>query len=303
MDIKRLKIFVAIVEEGGFSAAARKLHVAQPAISIAVRKLEQELDVTLFDPESGRKILTYEGERLYQRARQVLQDVGLLEEEMQGLRGMLSGQLSLACPSMVATYFLPDLLGQFMSRYPQLTASISQYGTQHIEEKLRNREIDLGVIVGKIPKHDTELDVVPLLEERLCLAVSDAHPLAARRFVRYESLGQMPMFIYESGYFIREAFMQECARAGVEPDLRIKANFLPLLIKMARDGAGATLGLQIMKGQEPGVSLLPLVPATTLILLLAKPKGKKISIANQAFFDWLVACPSQDTRQESPGKL
>lgn len=289
MDIKRLRVFVAVVEEGGFSAAARKLHMAQPAVSIAIRKLEEELHVELFDASARRKQLTYEGERLLLHAREVLRQVEQLENELRGLSGTLVGQLTVACPSMLATYFLPDLLGQFMTQHPRLTASISQQGTQDIERKLRQREIDLGVIVGDVSNSDPELELIPLVDERLCLAVNEDHEFAKRPFVRYEQLHNIPMFIYESGYFIREAFLRECARTGVQPDLRLQANFLPLLVRMARNGAGVTLGLQLMREQEKGLCLVPLVPASTLTLLLARPRDKSISIANQAFFDWLVA--------------
>ncbi|MEM8490501.1 MAG: LysR family transcriptional regulator [Pseudomonadota bacterium] len=288
MDIKRLKIFVAVVDEGGFSAAARKLYMAQPAVSIAIRKLEEELKVELFDASARRKQLTHEGERLLHHARELLRQVSRLESEIHGLSGTLTGQLTVVCPSMLATYFLPDLLGQFMTQHPQLTASISQQGTQDIEKKLRQRDIELGVIVGELTESDPELEVIPLVHERLCLAVSEDHDFAKRHFVRYEQLHEVPMFIYESGYFIRKAFMRECARAGVQPDLRLQANFLPLLVRMARNGAGVTLGLQLMKDQEKGLCLVPLVPASTLTLLLAKPRDKSISIVNQAFFDWLV---------------
>ena len=288
MDLRRLSIFIAVAEEGGFSAAASKLHMAQPAVSIAIRKLEGELGVELFDPSARRKLLTYEGQRLLEQARQVLRQVEHLKHEVLGLRDMLAGQLTVACPSMLATYFLPDLLGQFMTLHPGLTVSVSQQGTQDIEQQLRRREIDRGVIVGEHARNDPELDVVPLVNERLCLAVGEEHEFAKRPFVRYEQLHGVPMYIYESGYFIREAFMRGCASAGVEPDLRLQANFLPLLVRMARKGSGVSLGLQLMKDQEKGLCLVPLVPASHLTLLLAKPKDKRISLANQGFFDWLV---------------
>ena len=89
MDIKRLRVFVAVVEEGGFSAAARKLHMAQPAVSIAIRTLEEELHVELFDASARRKQLTYEGERLLLHAREVLRQVEQLENELRGLSGTL----------------------------------------------------------------------------------------------------------------------------------------------------------------------------------------------------------------------
>ena len=145
MDLRKLEIFSSVARCGSFSAAAEQLPMAQPAVSIAIRKLEDELGLTLFD-RSGRRIqLTAEGNSLLQRAEAILQQVADLQHSAGSMNQLLQGELRIACPSMLATYFLPDLLSGFLSDYPGLTASVTQAGTREIEAMLLRDEIEVGV--------------------------------------------------------------------------------------------------------------------------------------------------------------
>jgi len=102
MDLRKLEIFVRVAQLKNFSQAALSLHMAQPAVSIAIRKLEEELEVRLLD-RSGRQVrLTAEGENLLQRAEAILQQVAELKDSNSAMRGLLQGELSIACPSMLA---------------------------------------------------------------------------------------------------------------------------------------------------------------------------------------------------------
>ena len=283
MDLRKLQIFSAVAHAGSFSTAAEQLHMAQPAVSIAVRKLEESLGITLFD-RSGRTIaLTAEGEALLSRARSILLQVEELEASAGDLKGLLRGELSIACPSMLATYFLPDLLSGFLAEHSGLTASVTQAGTTEIENMLLRDEIELGVTTAN---GATELERLPLVTEQMVICVEEAHPWSRRRGLKIEDLHQAPMVVYESGYFIRAQLDQLCLAAAIKPDMRIQSNFLPLLIRMVKQGLGVTVGLRTMAEQEPGIIGIPLKPRVEVPMALAKRKGRTISRANQAFLDW-----------------
>lgn len=283
MDLRKLQIFTAVAESGSFSAAAERLHMAQPAVSIAVRKLEESLGVSLFD-RSGRKVaLTAEGETLVGRAQTILQQVADFKASAGDLKGLLRGELNFACPSMLATYFLPDLLAGFLAEHPGLTASVTQAGTTEIENRLLNDEIELGVTTAQ---GAPELDRLPLVTEQMVVCVAEGHPWSQRRSLQISDLHRAPMVVYESGYFIRAQLDQLCQQAAAEPDLRIQSNFLPLLVRMVKQGLGVTVGLQAMAEQEPGIVGIPLSPVAPVPMALAKRRGRTISRANQAFLDW-----------------
>ena len=286
MDLRKLEIFIAVAQLKSFSQAALALHMAQPAVSIAVRKLEESLNSQLFD-RSGRKVeLTAEGQNLLGRAQHILAEMEDLSRSMGAMNDLLEGELRIACPSMLATYFLPDLLSEFLTTHPGLKASVTQAGTTRVEQMLLEDNIELGVTTFQDSPNLAELELVPLLNEQMVLCVGNEHPWSARRQVNITDLQDFPMVVYESGYFIRARLDQLCAEFDVRPDFRLQSNFLPLLLKMVRQGMGATVGLKIMTDEEPGIIGIPLCPRSDVSMALAKRKGRTISRANQAFLDW-----------------
>ena len=285
MDLRKLEIFAAVAQSGSFSAGAEQLHMAQPAVSIAVRKLEESLGITLFD-RSGRSIaVTAEGRQLLGRAQFILQQVEDLAASAGDLSGLLRGELSVSCPSMLATYFLPDLLSGFLTEHSGLTASVTQAGTTEIEDRLLRDDIELGVTTASGPG---ELERLPLINEQMVVCVSENHPWARRRYLGIEDLHATPMVVYESGYFIRAQLDQLCQASATQPELRMQSNFLPLLVRMVKQGIGVTVGLRTMAEQEPGIVGIPISPRVDVPMALAKRKGRTISRANQAFLDWVA---------------
>lgn len=289
MDLRKLEIFIAVAELESFSRAAERLHMAQPAVSIAVRKLEQELDARLFERVGRRVRLSAEGGQLLGQARDLVDRAALVEQSFRKLGRLESGELSIACPSMLATYYLPSLLRDFLGSYPGLQANITQAGTSRVREMLLDDRIEAGVITVQPELSERELDLHPLVEERVVICVSRRHPWAQRRHVNVESLDGKAMVIYEGGYFIREQFDIRCRANGVEPELRMQTNFLPLINEMIKADIGVGIGLEMMARQEPDIVGIPLRPAIQLDLALAKRAGRRISRANQAFLDWLAS--------------
>jgi DNA-binding transcriptional LysR family regulator len=286
VDLRKLEIFITVAQRKSFSGAALALHMAQPAVSIAVRKLEESLNTQLFD-RSGRKVeLTAEGCNLLGRAQHILAEVEDLNRSMGAMNNLLEGELRIACPSMLATYFLPDLLSEFLTTHSGLKASVTQAGTTRVEQMLLEDDIELGVTTFQDSPNLADLELVPLLNEQMVLCVGNQHPWSARRRIDITDLQDSPMVVYESGYFIRTRLDQLCAERDVHPDFRLQSNFLPLLLKMVRQGMGATVGLKIMTDEEPGIVGIPLSPRSDVSMALAKRKGRTISRANQAFLDW-----------------
>jgi len=286
VDLRKLEIFICVAEQQSFSQAAKKLHMAQPAVSIAVRKLEEELGTTLLERDNKAIRLTSEGQTAMAQAKQILMQVGELKDSMSELNGLLKGELNIACPSMLATYYFPDLLEQFLSRQTGLTASIIQAGTKRIESMLLQDEVELGVISLQ-GSHDG-LEIIPLIKDEIVLCVGSDHEFNQHKRIHIDTLNQLPMVLYQQDYFIRQMLDQACAEHSVLPDIRMQTNFLPLLTRMVKNGMGASVGLKIMAEQEQGIHGITLTPKMELQMAVAWKKGKRISKANQAFVDWLL---------------
>jgi DNA-binding transcriptional LysR family regulator len=286
VDLRKLEIFVRVAQLKNFSQAALSLHMAQPAVSIAIRKLEEELGVQVLDRSGRQASLTAEGKNLLLRAESILEQVAELKDSNSAMKGLLQGELSIACPSMLATYFLPDLLSGFLEEHPGLQASVTQAGTTRVEEMLLADEIEVGVTTSEEPNIEPRLELVPLVNEQMVLCMSPDHPWSRRRNIKVAELHETPMVVYESGYFIRSTLDQLCEAQGIAPIYRMQTNFLPLLLSMVKQGLGTTVGLKVVAAQEQGIVGVPLLPQINVRMSLAKRRGRNISIANQAFMDW-----------------
>ena len=286
MNLRQLEIFVQVAKLNNFSKAAIELHMAQPAVSIAVRKLEESVATSLLDRSARQVKLTPEGRGLFDKAVTLLRDAEDLTHSINAMITLQHGEIILACPSMLATYYLPDMLSSFLTTHPGLTASVTQAGTKRVEEMLLQDEIEIGVTTSLPGPNNSEMDIIPLVSEQMVLCVASNHPWSKRKSIDVAELDQSPMVVYESGYFIRSKLDQLCAAKGVMPDYRMHTNFLPLITKMVKEGLGSTVGLKIMTDQEPEIVGIPIKPASKVNMALAKRKGRTISRANQAFFDW-----------------
>ena len=133
MDLRQLRVFVEVARLGSFTRAAEHLHVAQPAVSLSIRKLEEGLDLTLLNRQEKRVTLTAEGEALLAHARRILEDCAAAEAEMAELRGLGSGEVRVGIPPMMSSYFFPLIIREFRRRYPKLRLSVNGEGAASIQ--------------------------------------------------------------------------------------------------------------------------------------------------------------------------
>lgn len=287
MDLRKLDIFIQVAECKSFSQASKKLHMAQPAVSIAIRKLEDHFGCKLIQRNHRNLSLTQEGEQAYRHAKSLLAQVQQFQDSMQSMTQLLTGEVTLSCPSMLASYHLPKVLNPFLSHYQGLTASVKQAGTQQIQQQLLAGTVELGVVIADAL--NPALQAIDMAEEQLVLCVERNHALAAQQSVNVEQLDAMPMVMYEGGYYIREKFDALCAQANVKPDIRMQSNFLPLIAHAIKFNVGCGISLAAMPNNEKHLVGIPFRPPVSVRMALAWHKERTLSQANQAFVDWFAS--------------
>lgn len=176
MRLNQLEYFVKTVECGGANAAARELSVSQPAISAAIRELEEELGVPLFRRVRQQLILTEEGAAFYRRVGPLLIQLQVAVHEVQAMAGGPQA-LRLCLPPMIGMFMAPLILGEFVPAQPDLHLTISEAGTDSIQKMLLDGTADLGIMIGQSP-YNVGLEAVPLRETRYALFVGRQSPLA-----------------------------------------------------------------------------------------------------------------------------
>ncbi len=239
MNLRDLKYLVALAEERHFGRAAERCHVSQPTLSAQIRKLEEYLGVSLVERQPKKVSLTETGERIVARARRVLQEADAIVELARTDRDPLAGELKLAFIPTVGPYLLPKVATRLKRALPKLKLLLYEYQTAQLLEKLRDGDIDMGILALPVPTDG--LEYRELYEEAFMLAVPDTHPLAQRERARVEDLRGETLLLLEDGHCLRDQALEVCSRVRVSEDQDYRATSLETLRQMVAAGHGVTL--------------------------------------------------------------
>ncbi|AJE03643.1 LysR family transcriptional regulator [Geobacter pickeringii] len=286
MDIRQLQFFVEIVRLGSFTRAAERLHVAQPAVSMAMKKLEEELDLVLFNRQERKISLTAEGEIFLRHAEKILDEVTSTETEMEELRGLAKGEVRVGIPPMMSAYFFPQIIRDFSTRYPNLHLAVSGEGATKIQKMILRGELDMGVIAGvSLPE---TLELRRLLREEVIACVPRDHPLAGRTSLTLREFASQQLIFYKEGYSLRELILDVLKEAGFSPNIRFETNLYTLVKSLVRKEMGISVFLRMVVTEDDDLVAISFDPPLYLDLLIAWKKHGYLSRANRAFVDFLL---------------
>lgn len=239
MEIMQLKGFCAVVEEQSFSKAASRIFVSQPAISMQIKSLEEELGEKLLK-RSKRKIdLTEAGEVLYQRARNILNELELTRQEIEEIHGLQRGKLNLGCSDTVSTYILPSLLQGFIGEYPRIDITVRNKPTMQIVQMIQDGEIDLGLIT--LPVTNPQLEIHELFNYQDVAICSHNHPLSHHTSVKIENLAVERLLVLEEGTKSRTLLDQKLTISGIIPESIIEFSSVEVQKAFAEIGLGVAI--------------------------------------------------------------
>ena len=197
MTIQQLRYIVAIDQFRHFGKAAEACGLTQSTLSLMVKKMEEELDVRLFDRNAHPVTPTEIGRKVIDQARVVLYHVDQITSLTQTEKEMLSGPLRIGLISTVAPVLVPGLFKQIREKYPSLSLLTEEMLTDTLKDKLRKAEVDMGILSG--PVQEPDLLEIPLYHERFFAYVSPTHPAYAEENIRTEALRRQPIWIIRNG--------------------------------------------------------------------------------------------------------
>lgn len=200
MDTQHLQAFVAIAEQGSFSAAADRLHLTQPAISKRIALLEEQLKVALFD-RIGRQIaLTQAGQLLLSKAKLILGEVAATQRAIADLQGDVQGKLSIATSHHVGLHYLPPYLREFSTRYPQVKLDLHFLDSEQAYHEILQGRFDIAIITLAL-QQDTRLKSETLWHDQLQFVVAPTHALAAQSHIQLADLSQHPSIMPDTNTY------------------------------------------------------------------------------------------------------
>jgi LysR family hydrogen peroxide-inducible transcriptional activator len=208
MTLTELKYIVAVAREKHFGRAAEACHVSQPTLSLAIKKLEEELDVKLFERSASEVAVTPLGQEIVRQAQSVLEQAAEIKEIAKRGKDPLAGPIRLGVIYTIGPYLLPDLVREVIRSVPQMPLMLHENLTVKLLEMLRTGEIDCAILAEPFP--DAGLAIAPLYDEPFMAAVPAKHPLASQASVTAEQLKNETMLLLGAGHCFRDHVLEVC---------------------------------------------------------------------------------------------
>jgi DNA-binding transcriptional LysR family regulator len=289
LTLQQLKLFESVFRNNSYTRASEELHLTQPAVSIQIKRLEEQVGMPLFE-QVGKKIFPSQaGSRLYDASLDILSRVEDLRNSIEELKGEVKGSLQMSVVT-TAKYFMPHLLGMFLKDYPDVEPRLKFTNRANVVDRLLQNKDDF-VVMGQIPK-DVKLETYPFLENILVPVAPPDHPLANKKNIPLKKLIKERHLVREPGSGTRLAFERLLENNGlhIEPYMELGSS------EAIKQGVMAGLGLAVMS-----LHILKLESAANKLAILdvegfplkrrwyaVHLKGKTLSLTAKTFLDYIL---------------
>jgi DNA-binding transcriptional LysR family regulator len=285
IDLRRLRLFVEVIRQGGFSRAARVVFATQPTVSKAVKQLEGELGVPLLERAGRRSELTAAGRIVYRRAVGLLAEGEDLIAELDELRGLKRGTLRLGFPRLGTSSLFAPMFASFRRRYPGVEVELDVHDSKRLEEILRAGGLDFAALVHPIPE---DLDHQEVSCDPLVVLLPRDHPFARRKALKLERLAALPFILFEEGFPLNERIVDACRKVGRTPSIAARSSQVDFIFELVSAGAGVAFLPRVLAEQRPHrrVRRVPLdEPECDWRIALAWRRGGYLSHAARAWLE------------------
>ncbi|MDC6167612.1 LysR substrate-binding domain-containing protein [Paucibacter sp. XJ19-41] len=276
MTLTELRYIVAVARERHFGRAAEACHVSQPTLSVAIKKLEEELDVKIFERGAAEVTVTPLGEDIVRQAQSVIEQASAIKEIAKRGKDPLAGALRLGLIYTIGPYLLPQLVKSVIAHYPQMPLMLQENFTVKLLEMLRTGELDCAIMAEPFP--DTGLAIAPLYDEPFVIAAPASHPFAQRSEISSQELKSETMLLLGTGHCFRDHVLEVCPEfARFSSDAEgIRKSFegssLETITHMVASGMGVTVvpGLSVPAEPQTHLRFIPFAaPVPTRRVVLA----------------------------------
>jgi LysR family transcriptional regulator, hydrogen peroxide-inducible genes activator len=306
MTLTELRYIVAVARERHFGRAAEACFVSQPTLSVAIKKLEEELDVKLFERGASEVSVTPLGEEIVRQAQQVIEQAASIKEIAKRGKDPVAGPLRVGVIYTIGPYLLPDLVREAIATVPQMPLVLQENFTARLLDMLRTGELDCAILAEPFP--DTGLAIAPLYDEPFMVAVPTSHPLAQRESISADELKRETLLLLGTGQCFRDHVLEVCpeyARFSSNAE-GIRKSFegssLETIKYMVAAGMGVTVVpvLGVPTDSQPHVRYIPFsdaVPTRRVVLAWRRTFTRYEAIA--ALRNAIYACPLDGVKRLS----
>jgi DNA-binding transcriptional LysR family regulator len=286
LDINQLEVLIAVAEERGFSRAADRLFRTQPAVSQAIRRLEEEVGVPLFDRSSKDGTLTDAGHVLLKYAHQILGHRRDAHEAIKELKGLHRGKVTISANEYTVTYLLP-LISSYRARHPHVKVEVRRAMASRIPSEVLAREVEIGIVSFR--SSDPSLKAIPVGTDEIALIVSPKHPLAGRKAVSVSELGVESFIAHNVRSPYRDRVVQSFEKYRTPLNISMEMPTLEAIKRLVERDMGVALIPRMAAQTEIKLGQIVALKVSEMRLerklYLIHRKGAKLSHAARAFLN------------------
>ena len=258
MTLTELRYIVAVARERHFGRAAAGCFVSQPTLSLAVKKLEEELGLVLFERGPAEVRVTPAGQRIVEQAQRVLEEAARLRELAQAGRDPLAGPLRLGAIYTIGPYLLPKLIPILRRSAPSMLLHIQENFTHRLAESLKSGDVD--VVLVALPFDEPGIATRAVYDEPFPIAVPKGHPWEGRRRVTSDELARESLLLLGEGHCFRDQVLDVCTAARGREARTVEGGSLETIRQMVAGGVGVTVLPATSVGPGSGSDLIRMLP-------------------------------------------
>ena len=267
MELRQLEYFQMASRLKNITRAAERLRVSQPNITVAIKKLESELGIQLFDRSQKQLSLTPEGAVFLGRVEVALRSIQDAVLEVNDYKQLQKGTIKIGIPPMMGAYLFPKIFSSFQRRYSHLDVYLHEEGSVAIREQLERDELDFGIII--IPEAAPNLRLLPMARSQIVCCVQEDSPLAARKAITMQDIEDSSLIMLKEGSFLRQIMLQKMKTADITPNIVLESNQVVTIMGLVASGVGIAFLLDMVVRDVPGIRAIPLATPTHVDVGLA----------------------------------
>jgi DNA-binding transcriptional LysR family regulator len=284
MELRQLEYFQMASRLKNITRAAERLRVSQPNITVAIKKLEAELGIQLFDRSQKQLSLTPEGAVFLNRIEVALRNIQDAVLEVNDYKQLQKGMIKIGIPPMIGAYLFPKIFSSFQRRYSHLDIYLYEELSMAIREHLICDDLDFGIVI--ISDASPSLQSLSMATSQIVACLPENHPLAAQKSVSLADVQDADLIMLKEGSFIRHLLQQKFKAASITPNIVLESNQIETIKGLIKNGVGTAFLMDFVVADTPGIKTLPLSEPIFVDIGLAWKKDRYISKAAQAFIDF-----------------
>jgi DNA-binding transcriptional LysR family regulator len=269
------------------SKAAEQLHVAQPSVSIAIQKLEEELGVQLFRRTQRQITLTSEGLIFLNRVNIILTQIGDSINEMNDLRLFPKGSIKIGIPPMIGIFLFPQIFAQFRKQYPHIELTAVEGGSLSIQSFVEQGRIDIGIITQS--DSSAILETLPITTGQIHACLPHSHPLSSLPSIPFNKLSDQPFVLPNEDTYNRHIILEECKRHHFNPQIVFSSSQVETIINLVELEIGISFLFDAIAKKYSNIYSCPLSDPIKFQIVLAWNRNRYLTNASKAFIDFMTS--------------